>query len=71
MKMQAKRVLCLLLAVLLLCGCTPGGTPENSAALESSGAVAESGEPAVAAGTEQALAQIRALGESPDDNYRV
>ena len=72
MKMQAKRLLCLLLAVLLLCGCTPVGAGNSaSAAPETSGAVAESEAPAGAVETERALAQIRELGESPDDNYRV
>lgn len=72
MKMQAKRLLCLLLAVLLLCGCTPGETSNSAfAAPEVSGAVAESGERAGTVETERALKQIRELGESPDDNYRV
>ena len=55
---RATRILCLLLSVLLLTGCTMDPT----AAPESSGAVLA---------TEQALEQIKALGESPDDNYRT
>lgn len=51
------RFVCLLLAVLLLCGCSP----DNTTAPESSGA----------AFTEAALKQIQALGTSPDDNYRT
>ena len=50
------RFVCLLLALLLLCGCA-----ENTTAPESSGA----------AFTEAALKQIQALGKSPDDNYRT
>ena len=51
------RFVCLLLAALLLCGCSN----ENTTAPESSGA----------AFTEAALKQIQALGKSPDDNYRT
>lgn len=51
------RFICLMLAVLLLCGCSH----ENTTAPESSGA----------AFTEAALKQIQALGKSPDDNYRT
>ena len=51
------RFVCLLLAALLLCGCSP----ENTTAPESSGAAI----------TEAALKQIQALGKSPDDNYRT
>ena len=54
---RSVRILCLLLCVLLLAGCSP----EHTAAPESSGAVL----------TEAALEQIRALGTSPDDNYRT
>lgn len=51
------RFVCLLLAVLLLAGCTP----ESTTAPESSGAEL----------TEKALQQIKQLGSSPDDNYRT
>ena len=53
-----KKLLSLLLACLLLAGCA------------SNGVVQEKPEP-VAPETEKALAQISALGESPDDNYRT
>ena len=50
-----KKLLSLLLVALLLCGCAAPG-----------------GEPTLsAAETEKNLASIRALGESPDDNYRT
>lgn len=61
------RVLCLLLITAFLAGC---GKPEiNAAAPENSGAAVsiESG----AVKTQAALEQIRALGASPDDQYRV
>ena len=62
---RAARILCLLLSVLILVGCAPGGANnDSSAAPGSSGAV-------LANKTEKALEQIRALGESPDDNYRT
>lgn len=54
---RSARFVCLLLAALLLCGCSP----ENTTAPESSGA----------AFTEAALKQIQALEKSPDDNYRT
>ncbi len=73
MKRMAK-YLCLLLAVLLLAGCTQPGTnepdtnaPEQSGALTDSPAAEQQG----AVKTEQALAEIKKLGESPDDNYRT
>ena len=76
MKLRARGLLCLLLAAALLAGCAPAGPTENpSTAPESSGAAVEfTGEtaaPEEALKTEQALTQIRALGESPQDNYRV
>ena len=51
------RIVCLLLIGLLLMGCAP----ESTTAPESSGAEL----------TEKALAQIKTLGTSPDDNYRT
>ena len=57
----------LLLALLLLFGCSNGINPETTAP-ENSGAALES---AQAAKTEAALAEIALLGESPDDNYRT
>ncbi len=63
---QTARILCLLLALVMLVGCT--NTP-NTTAPENSGADLESGN--TASKTEQALAQIKTLGASPDDNYRT
>ena len=68
------RMMCLLLAVLLLVGCAPvGENTSNTTAPEVSGAALDiqASEPQSAVKTEQALAQIAALGESPDDNYRT
>ena len=71
------RILCLLLTVLLLNGCVPAGNNTDSAAApESSGAVLVTEatmptEPQEAVKTEQALNEIKLLGESPDDNYRT
>lgn len=65
---RMRRILCLVLSVLLLTGCVPAGTNTDSAAApEQSGAVLVT----KAKKTEQALAEIRSLGESPDDNYRT
>ena len=62
------RIACLLLSVLLLVGCAPSGPDmESTAAPETSGAVLVTG----AEKTEQAIAEIQKLGESPDDNYRT
>ncbi|MCI6956185.1 MAG: alpha-amylase family glycosyl hydrolase [Candidatus Faecousia sp.] len=77
MKPRARGLLCLLLAAVLLAGCAPADqTQVPSTAPESSGAAVEfleetAAEPQEAAKTEQALTQIRALGGSPQDNYRV
>ena len=69
---RAAKLLCLLLTVLLLAGCTPNGSEVvNSTSPEASGEVLHSQPPAGAVLTEQALSQISALGESPDDNYRT
>ena len=71
------RILCLLLALLLLVGCAPQGENHDAtAAPENSGAVlaTEETEPAKVQDTaklEQTLAEIKALGTSPDDNYRT
>ena len=71
------RILCLLLIAALLVGCAPSGAnTEPTAAPESSGAAlvtqpTESAAPETADKTAQALAQIKQLGESPDDNYRT
>lgn len=67
-------VLCLLLSVLILVGCARQGQIEHPAtAPESSGAAVDSQEtqPQEAERTEQALSEIRALGQSPDDLYRT
>ena len=59
------RIACLLLSVLLLVGCAPSGPDmESTAAPETSGAVLAVG----AEKTEQAIADIQKLGESPDYN---
>lgn len=70
------RIACLLLSVLLLVGCASGGqNSESTAAPETSGAVLatepEAVLPTTAEKTEQAIAQIKTLGESPNDNYRT
>ena len=63
-----RRILCLVLSVLLLVGCAPVGANNDSAAApENSGAVLAT----KAKKTEKALTEIRALGESTDDNYRT
>ena len=71
---RVTRVLCLLLSILLLVGCgsQEPNTP-NTTAPDSSGAAVDSqaAEIQEAILTEQALTQIKALGESPDDNYRT
>ena len=74
---RMRRILCLVLSVLLLTGCVPTGTnTDSTAAPESSGAVLVTEatvptEPQEAVKTEQALKEIKLLGESPDDNYRT
>ena len=69
---NAARILCLLLSVLLLIGCAPQGAIEDpTTAPDSSGAELDIQEVQSAARTEEALAYIRTLGESPDDNYRA
>ena len=68
------QLLCLLLVTALLVGCAPQGQTENpTSAPDSSGASVDSQEtqPQAAVLTEQAIAELSALGESPDDNYRV
>ena len=65
------RLLCLLLSILLLIGCAPQGeTSDPVTAPDSSGAAVDM-QPETAVQTEAALAEIKALGESPDDNYRT
>ncbi len=63
---------CLLLAVCFLFGCSAKQNEETegttTAPESASGAVVDNME---AVKTEQALTQIKALGESPDDNYRT
>ncbi len=69
------RILCLLLALTMLFGCTAPQeqTEIPTSAPDSSGASVEYQEtqPQTAALTEQALIEISKLGESPDDNYRT
>ena len=72
---RAARILCLLLALMLLvgCGAPQGQTEETKTAPDSSGAAVDSEEtqPKSAELTEQAIAEISKLGASPDDNYRT
>lgn len=64
------RIACLLLAVIVFSGCAPEAMPEETTtAPETSGAAVDFPEEPVL--TEQALSEITALGESPDDNYRT
>ncbi len=66
------RILCLLLSFLLLLGCAQQEQTENPAtAPEQSGAAVDSQQPQEAILTQQALEEIKLLGESPDDNYRT
>ena len=69
---RGTQLVCLLLCAALLAGCVPAKQTEESAtAPDSSGAAVDfqsSPEPVL---TEQALSEIKALGESPDDNYRT
>ncbi len=67
---HASRILCLLLAALLLVGCASAPQTENvqTTAPESSGAALDIQEAVL---TEQALMEIKSLGSSPDDNYRT
>ena len=71
MKKCMAKLLCLLLSLMLLAGCAPK-EPDTSdtTAPDSSGAAVDL-EDNTAALTEEALSEIRALGESPDDNYRT
>jgi len=74
---RGARILCLLLALLILAGCAPAGAnTDPTAAPEDSGAVLvteapEATEPQEAVKTKQAIESIKSLGESPDDNYRT
>ena len=61
-----KKILSVILAMLLLAGCA-GKTSDNTAPVSTGAAKPSLG----AVQTEEALASIRQLGESPDDNYRV
>ncbi len=64
---RAARLISLLLALLMLFGCS-SNNPTN--APDKSGASVDS-QPQSAVLTEQAIAEISKLGESPDDNYRT
>lgn len=57
-----RKLLCLLLAVLMITGCTNLPGAETTAPVD---------DPNVSEKTEAALAQIAQLGSSPDDNYRT
>ncbi len=66
------QILCLLLALSLLVGCAPQAQTEDpTSAPDSSGASVDSQGVREAVLTEQALSEIKQLGESPDDNYRT
>lgn len=69
---KVARILCLLLSALILVGCAQQGQIEYpTTAPETSGAAVDSTQPQEAVRTEQALSEIKALGESPDDLYRT
>ena len=72
---RAVRMLCLLLALVMLIGCAAPGqqTEEPTSAPDSSGASVDSEgiQSGTAERTEQAIAEIKKLGSSPDDNYRT
>ncbi len=71
MKKRAVQILCLLMSLMLLVGCAGGSSDmSNNTAPDSSGAAVDL-EGNTAAQTEKALAEIKALGTSPDDNYRT
>lgn len=76
MMKQWTRFLCLLLVMMLFTGCvSPADQSETTAPGVSSGAALET-EPSetihkTAQQTEEALASIQNLGQSPDDNYRT
>ena len=61
--MKLKATVCLLLCILLLAGCSPKHTTNNTPDL--------SGVSVDAPQTEKALSEIQKLGSSPDDNYRT
>ena len=69
---RGTRLLCLLLCLLMAAGCAPAASePSNETAPEQSGAAVDSQPVWEALPVEQALEQIHALGESPDDNHRT
>lgn len=74
--LHLNKLICLLLSLVLLAGCAaPAQSDQPATAPEQSGAAAPSPAPEVE--TEQTqtidetLAQLRAMGQSPDDNYRA
>lgn len=70
---RMKRLCCLLLALLCLTGCASPATEEPATAPDSSGAALDTQPPVAqtAEETDLAVAQIKQLGQSPDDNYRT
>ena len=60
--MKLKAVICLLLCILMLVGCTGN---HNNNAPDMSGASVDAPQ------TEKTLSEIKKLGQSPDDNYRT
>ena len=70
---RMRRFLCLILALLCLTGCASTATEEPATAPDPSGAALDTQPilPQTAEETDAAVAQIKMLGESPDDNYRT
>lgn len=71
---RVTRILCLLIAMLLLVGCVSNGDNSNTTAPEESSGAALDTQGQDGISIEQvdaAIAQIQTLGESPDDNYRT
>lgn len=74
--LHLNKLLCLLVSVVLLAGCAVTAQPDQAAtAPEQSGAAAPSPAPEMEAEPTQTidetLASLRAMGQSPDDNYRT
>ena len=72
---RVTRILCLLLAMLLLVGCASNGDNSQTTAPDDSGAALDTipvlTEPAAAERTDALVAQYNAMGQPTDDNYRT